>query len=122
MAKVKTNRDRERRIEMEVVVDAYDEYERAAAWYSYLHDRLVFPFTASCINKRATSPLRVGDEVEVGAMADQDQCDHEVFVVIRWERGGLGVPLSQLQPLNTDEPTCEAVEDWHYWTRKGYRF
>lgn len=33
------NEVREERITMEVVVDAYDEMERAAGWYYYLEDQ-----------------------------------------------------------------------------------
>ncbi|MFZ1061286.1 MAG: calcium-binding protein [Candidatus Rokuibacteriota bacterium] len=40
---------------MEIVVDAYDEQERAMGWYYYLQDQLRFPFTATCIAKRSIS-------------------------------------------------------------------
>lgn len=40
---------------MEIVVDAYDEIERVLGWYYYLKDNLYFPFSATCISKRATS-------------------------------------------------------------------
>ena len=43
-------------------------------WYSYLEDKLSFPFLTRCINERAISPLRVGDEVEVVGMAPEDEC------------------------------------------------
>ena len=84
---------REHRISAEVVVDAYDGAERALGWYSYLEDRLEFPFTAKCVVHRAVSPLLVGDEVEVIAMAPTDECAYDMFVMIRWEHDGLGVPL-----------------------------
>ncbi len=29
-----------------IVVERYDEYERAASWYCYLQDGIQFPFTA----------------------------------------------------------------------------
>ena len=85
---------------------------------------LRFPFTATCITKRAISPLRVGDEVEVIGMPGEDECSHEVFVSIRWDRkDGLAVPLSQLKPIDgTDEQTQQAIADWHYWVRMGYEF
>ena len=51
---------REQRIQMEIVVDAYDAEEQASGWYNYLSDTLHFPFLARCIAERATSPLRVG--------------------------------------------------------------
>jgi calcium binding protein len=45
-----------------------------------------------------------------------------MFATIRWERDGLAVPLSQLQPVYADEQTTQAVEDWHYWVSRGYEF
>jgi Calcium binding len=79
--------------------------------------------TATCIAKRAISPLRVNDEVEVIGMPGEEECEHEMFVTIRWEKEGLAVPLSQLKPINaTDEQTKQAIEDWRYWVKMGYEF
>ena len=125
MAKARPKHDpeREQRITMEIVVDAYDAQERAMGWYYYLQEQLQFPFTATCIAKRAISPLHVKDEVEVIGMPGEDECEHEMFVTIRWEREGLAVPLSQLKPISeTDEQTKQAIEDWHYWVKMGYEF
>jgi hypothetical protein len=123
MAKPKRDPKREQRITIEIVVDAYDEQERAMGWYYYLQDQLRFPFTATCIAKRAISPLRVKDEVEVIGMPGEEECEHEMFVMIRWEKEGLAVPLSQLKPItSTDKETRQAVEDWHYWVQMGYEF
>jgi Calcium binding len=38
-------------------------------WCSSLEDRLRFPFVARCAAERSSSPLRVGEEVEVVGMA-----------------------------------------------------
>jgi hypothetical protein len=125
MAKTKPKRDpeREQRIEMEIVVDAYDASERAMSWYYYLQDQLQFPFTATCITKRAISPLRIKGEVEAIGMPGDEECEHEMFVIIHWEKEGLAVPLSQLKPVTaTDEQTRQAVGDWHYWVKMGYEF
>jgi len=124
MAKAKKDEDREERIMMEIIPDAHDSEERASGWYYYLQDSLAIPFTATCISKRAISPLRVGDEVEVIGMPGEDVCEHEMFVSIRWDRQeGLALPLSQLVPISdTDSETIEAVEDWHYWINIGYEF
>ena len=123
MAKTKS-REREERIEMEIVVDAYGPEERAMGWYCYLEDTLSFPFTATCTALRGISPLQKGDEVEVLAMVPSDECQHEMFVMIRsGVKEKLGVPLSQLKPgSDTDETTTQAVEDWRYWVGQGYEF
>ena len=93
----KENKTREKRITMEIVVDAYNEQERAMGWYYYLEETIQFPFTAKCINVRTISPLEKGDEVEVTGMAPESECEHEMFVEMRWEKRNLAVPLSQLE-------------------------
>jgi calcium binding protein len=112
--------EREQRITMEIVVDAYTPEEQAMGWYYSLEDRLHFPFVASCIAERSISPLRVGDEVEVVGMAPEEECEHEMFVLIRWERRALAVPLAQLEGVAVDEQTRQVVEDWQYWVAQGY--
>jgi len=115
------NTRREKRIDMEVIVDAYNPEEQAMGWYYYLEESIRFPVRAICMLERAISPLRKGDEVEVLGMAPEEECEHEMFVRIRWERKGLAVPLIQLRPgRGTDKTTREAIADWHYWVSRGY--
>jgi hypothetical protein len=119
---VETDEAREHRIVMEIVVDAYNEQERAIGWYYYLEGKLDFPFLARCATRRSTSPLKVGVEVEVIGMAPVEECEHEMFVEMDWDDEGLVVPLSQLEVVDADDETREAVEDWLYWSKKGYQF
>jgi hypothetical protein len=121
MARAQRDPEREERITMEIIVDCYNEAEQAMGWYYYLQDKLQFPFTAECIVKRPVSPLKVGDEVEVIDMAPEEECEHEMFVLIRWEQEDLAVPLAQLKPVEAGEQTVQAVEDWHYWIDQGYQ-
>ena len=60
---------------MEIVVDAYGPEEQALGWYAYLDDVLQFPFLRRCVAERATSPLQIGDEVEVVGMPPEEVCD-----------------------------------------------
>jgi hypothetical protein len=55
--------EREQRITMEIVVDAYTPEEQAMGWYYSPEDRLHVPFVARCITQRSIYPLSVGDEV-----------------------------------------------------------
>ncbi len=119
--KPKRNEEIEERISMEIVVDAYDEDERAMGWFNYLEDKLSFPFVARCTSERAISPLKVGAEVEVVGMGPADECKREMFVETPWEHNRtLAVPLSQLKVVKGDEDTQQAIEDWHYWVGMGY--
>jgi hypothetical protein len=123
MAKRSTNKAREDRIANEIVVDAYGASERAMGWYYYLEGQMHFPFTAKCIRARPISPLHVGDDVELTGMAPEDECGHEMFVMMRWEKKGLAVPLAQIKGgIEADDQTRQAIEDWHYWVKQGYEF
>ena len=113
---------REKRIVYEIMVDAYSPEEQAMGWYCHLEDELQFPFRARCISERTISPLRNGDAVEVTGMAPDEECEHEMFVMVVWETRALAVPLAQLKPhLRTNAQTKQAVADWHYWLGQGYR-
>ena len=107
---------------MEIVVDAYNEEERALGWYYYLEDKLAFPFKAKCAAPREISPLKRGEEVAVVGMPSEDECEREMFVTVEWEKRTMAVPLSQLAGIDLDEETKQAIEDWHYWAKQGYEF
>ena len=122
MAERPRDDDREQRIHDEIIVDAYGPEEQALGWYYYLENTLQFPFTTRCRQERAISPLHVGDEVDVIGMVPEEECEHEMFVTMRWERRGLAIPLSQLEVVHADDTSRQAVEDWHYWVDRGYEF
>lgn len=121
MKKVEEDKEREHRITMEAIVDAYGPEEQAMGWYYYLEDKITFPFRAKCTEQRTISPLEKGEEVEVTAMAPEDECMKEMFVMVHWMQRKLAVPLSQLEAIEVDEETQEAIEDWHYWVGRGYQ-
>ncbi|MGI8912457.1 MAG: calcium-binding protein [Chloroflexota bacterium] len=112
--------EREERIAMEIIIDAYGPEEQALGWYTYLEERLTFPFQTSCVTERAISPLQVGDAVEIVGMAPQEECTQEMFVETPWgHQRTLAVPLAQLQVTYADDDSRQAVEDWHYWLNRG---
>jgi len=113
---------REQRIFMEAVVDANGPEEQAMGWYNYLDDRISFPFTAKCITVNKRSPLELGERMTVIKMADEEECEHDMYVEISWRSKVLAIPLSQIKPLNTDDDTVEAIGDWHYWKKQGHTF
>ena len=48
--------------------------------------------------------------------------EREMFVEVGWSGRKLAIPLMQLEVLDADAPTRQAVEDWHYWVARGYQF
>jgi hypothetical protein len=120
--KTELDPEREHSITMEIIVDAYGPEEQAMGWYYYLKDFIDFPFSAVCCERRSISPLKIDDKVVVVGMTDEGECEKEMFVSVQWEKIELAVPLSQLTPINSvSVATKEAVEDWHYWVRRGYQ-
>ena len=118
----KKDKEREHRIQMEAIVDAYGPEEQAMGWYYYLQDKILFPFKALCVRERSISPLRKGEEIVVVSMASEDDCMREMFVLAKWKSRSLGLPLAQLEPVDDVAETEEAVGDWNYWVAQGYEF
>jgi Calcium binding len=96
---------------MEVVVEAYDEQERAMGGYTYLEEKRAFPFQARCITERRSSPLQPEEAVEATGIAPEEDCEHDMLVDVQWQRRSLAVPLSQLEGIGVDEATNEAIGD-----------
>lgn len=122
MSEVEQDNAREERIKMEVIVDAYDEQERAMGWYYYLEDRLSFPFPAKWISRNRPNARKV----TVLKMSSEDDCSNNMFVEVLYREGELEdvflAQLSDIQPLDPDSTTEEAIGDWHYWFERGYKF
>ncbi|MGH8525123.1 MAG: calcium-binding protein [Gammaproteobacteria bacterium] len=124
MAKTKPPKDpiREDRIHNEAIADANGPEEQVMGWYSYLDDKIRFPFQAQCIAPTVVSPLRKWEIVEVQRMAPEDACSAGMLVLIRWHDRTMAVPLSQLIAIDPNDSTAEAIGDWHYWVAQGYCF
>ena len=72
MTRREKDEEREHRIDMEIIVDAYGPEEQAMGWHYYLKSKIRFPFAAKCIATDVVSPLRKGETVEVIRMAPEN--------------------------------------------------
>jgi len=106
----------------EIIVDADGPEEQAISWYSYLDDKIQFPFHAQCLDSAPTSPLRKGDSVEIRKMAPEPSGSSDMLVMTRWNDRNIAVPLYQLKRIGGDESTTQAIQDWHYWAGQGNCF
>ena len=66
-------------------------------------------------------PREPGFRVVVYVVGMIDEVVSEMFVQIEWMDRKFGVPLPQLEPVNPDTNTREAINDWHYWESDGTR-
>src|SRR5204863_30738 len=83
----------------------YTPDERVMGWYYYLEGKLRFPFTATCIKRRATSPFKIGESLSVTGLAPEQDCMSEIIVITKYHGRALGVPLAQLRPRKVDAAT-----------------
>ena len=120
MIEVEVDKIRENRIGNEAVVDAYEEEEIAMGWYYYLQERLNFPFKAQWSSRKSS------ETVKVLGMSTEDDCLKDMYVEVLYREGELedvfSARLAEIQPLNVDRATIEAIADWHYWVKRGYQF
>ena len=112
------NEEREERIEMRIIVDAYTVEEQAYGWYAYLDDTIDFPFEAKCMTERDESPLEEGETVRAVGMSSKEPTLRQQYVTVEWMGRELGVPLEQLEAIDPTDDTEQAIADWHYWLER----
>ncbi|BAY32174.1 hypothetical protein NIES37_02340 [Tolypothrix tenuis PCC 7101] len=127
MPNVERDETREQRIETEIIVDAgNDKEERAMGWYYYLDDTLNVPFLAKWKKKVRKTGAIEEKEVEVLGMAPDEDCLRDMFVDVVYPGGNdedvFSAKLSEIEAIDADEETLEALADWQYWLARGYKF
>ena len=108
MSRIERDEEREERIRNEAIVDAYDAEEQIMGWYYYLVDSITFPLQARCILEIRRSPLRLNEVVKAVDLISSDN-SHEILAEIEFMERTMGVPLFQLDPIDTDEQTRQVV-------------
>jgi hypothetical protein len=127
MPSVEPNETREHRIKTEIIIDAEDKEDRALGWYDYLDDSLNFPFLAKWTKKsrKSSSPPQI-KQVEVLGMAPDDECLKDMLVEVVYPDGKdedvFTAKLSEIEIIDADSETLEALADWQYWLARGYKF
>ncbi|BAY93581.1 MULTISPECIES: calcium-binding protein [unclassified Tolypothrix] len=127
MPNVERDETRESRIETEIIADTgNDKEERAMGWYYYLDDTLNFPFNAKLKKKARKTGVIEEKQVEVLAMAPDEDCFKDMYVEVVYPGGDdediFSAKLSEIEAIDADEETLEALADWQYWLARGYKF
>ena len=118
-----SNQNRKDRIEDEIIVDCYDEYEMAMGWFYYFEDNLNFPFKATVLKNSEISGLEEGDIVEVYEFINSSEDDVHIdnFVArvgIQKDEHIYDISLQFIRGIDCDEVTDNVIEDWRYWCEK----
>jgi hypothetical protein len=118
MSNLEKDVQREDRINMEILVDVYDEDHYSLCWHSYLDRKLNFPFQALLANKAGRSP----EQVEIVGMSSEEECEdrRDMLVDVAYDDDSIPTPLREISAPDADPDTQEAIADWHYWIAMGY--
>lgn len=111
----KENPERDERIENEILVDCYDEYEQRYAWESYLSDNISFPFTAKTKFKN-----KKGEEilVDVEVLHFDKKNSFRVEVTEKNSELLFSISLLMLKEVKAGFDTKQAINDWKYWKKR----
>jgi Calcium binding len=108
---------REHRIDYEIIVDAYNEYEAAIGWLTYLQEHLNFPFEATYHPEDEEAR-----QVTVQDLENDEEALDQGFIEFNIEiddDGECWVALEEITPLESNPEAVQAVEDWRYWLARG---
>ena len=64
------------------------------------------------------SAIEEGETVRVIGMSSTEPTLSQQYVTVEWMDRELGVPLEQLEPIDVNDETKQAIEDWHYWLER----
>jgi hypothetical protein len=113
---------REHRIIYEIVVDCYNEFEVASAWYAYMEDKLEFPFQAKCVVRNGSGALDFGEQVTVTGLPDQEECEDGLKVLIEYLEDEIDVLIEEIECIAGSDETKTAIDDWRYGIAHGYGY
>jgi len=111
------------RIDYEILVDCYDDYEAGMGWTAYLLDTIQCPFEATYTGHSKTSKLSIPPEQAVTVLSlinseYDSQEDYEYFMAkVEVEVGDTlyELPLSDITITSATQSTEQAVADWQYF-------
>ena len=87
---IEEDEEREHRIAMEAIVDAYDSVEQIMGWFYYLEGKIQFPFQARCVDRRRISPLKLGKRLPSTAWQRKMTARATCLLISNCWVGGLG--------------------------------
>lgn len=114
-----TNDEMQYKIDYEIIVDAYDEYEQSAGWYIYFQETLEFPFTATAQLKKRDGTDE-SKRVKITCLSSKEEDFMTDDFNLEMEQGQYLRPVaySALSDIKASEETLEAFQIWEYaWRR-----
>jgi hypothetical protein len=111
-----TKEEMQYKIDYEIIVDCYDEYEVSMGWYYYMEETLKFPFKAKAKLKKVEGTAKLTEVSVTGLAADEEGFMHNDFdLEIITGKYVINIAYSKLSHIKADDETLEALAIWDYW-------
>ncbi len=113
-----TDEEMQYKIDYEIIVDAYDEYEQSAGWSIFFEETLEFPFTAIAQLKKRDGTTESKRVKVVGLSSKEDDFMSSDFN-LEMEQGQYVRPIaySALSDIQASDETLEAFQIWDFYWR-----
>lgn len=114
-----TEEEMQYKIDYEIIVDAYDEYEQSMGWFYFFEECLEFPFTALAQLKKRDGTLE-SKRVKLTGMASKEEDFMNNDFNLEMEQGQYLRPVaySALSDIRASEETREAFQIWDFYWRR----
>lgn len=114
-----TDEEMQYKIDYEIIVDAYDEYEQSMGWYYFFEETIDFPFTAMAQLKKRDGTIESKRVKIVGLSSKEEDFMNDDFN-LEMEQGQYIRPIaySALSDIRAADETLEAFQIWDFaWRR-----
>jgi hypothetical protein len=110
-----TEEEMQDKIDYEIIVDAYDEYEQSAGWSIFFEETLEFPFTATAQLRKRDGTVESKQVKITGLSSKEDDFMGDDFN-LEMEQGEYLRPIaySSLSNIQASAETLEAFQIWDF--------
>lgn len=113
-----TKKEMRLKIEDEITVDAYDEDEIMAGWFTFFQDELSFPFVAKAEIKYKSTGKKL-TKVKVLDVNLQSGNFNEAIIVFEVNPEGMDIvfeiPINKIKNVADEDGIKEAFALWDFW-------
>ncbi|MEL7120102.1 MAG: calcium-binding protein, partial [Bacteroidota bacterium] len=119
-----TSEEIRHKIDYEIIVDCYDDYEVNMGWYYFFEEALEFPFEAEINLKTRNGKTNLTKVDVLGIATEEGNFDeiNEISLEVspKGSETTLDVVLSKLKNLKANQSVIEAFEIWNFWKSGKY--
>ena len=113
-----TEEEIKQKIDYEIIVDCYDDYEVSMGWYYTMHDDLEFPFEATAALKKRDGTIESKQVTITGLDADVESFKGQDFHLEMADGDYVKpIPYSKLSNIIASEQTMAIFQCWDFWVK-----